>query len=73
MDDPLFSAHRIFDNPTTNSTLYISDSLNTVIACVNQYQLRSPSDNLTTAVGSWFDTALAGLQYMVLSFGRQEP
>jgi hypothetical protein len=27
VDDPLFSAHRIFDNQATNSTFYISDNL----------------------------------------------
>jgi len=66
VDDPYFSAHRIFDNALTNSTLYTTDSLNSAMACTDQYQILDPTTNVATALGSWL-TVWNGIQALGLN------
>ncbi|KAH8599574.1 hypothetical protein B0O99DRAFT_610838 [Bisporella sp. PMI_857] len=51
------NTHRILDNPYTNSTFYNSDSLNTAMACTEQYQILNPDTNILTSLGSWLNVA----------------
>jgi hypothetical protein len=50
IDDPMFSAHRQFRNlpAGTNNTFYGADDFATVVACIDQSQIRNPATGIST-------------------------